>query len=74
MFILEGMKVKLEIKAMMKRRGYKTQASLAQAAGIHGTRIGSLVHGTVRQINLDTLARLCKALNCKPGDILVYED
>lgn len=27
-----------------------------------------------KRITTDSIASLCKALNCQPGDILVYED
>lgn len=67
------MPVHLNIEKWMKKRGFKTQAALAAAASIHPTRIGPLVHGTVRQVNLDTLSRLCRALGCQPGDLLIYE-
>ena len=30
--------------------------------------------GKARAIRFDTLDAICRALNCQPGDILVYEE
>ena len=47
-----------------------TQAQLAEKTGLDQGHISRIEKGT-GQISLDVLDRLCKALKCEPGDILV---
>jgi putative transcriptional regulator len=46
---------------------------LAEKAGVPKDFIYRLDSGQARHIDLDSLARLCVALNCQPQDILVWE-
>lgn len=48
-----------------------TAYRLAQLTNIHETQISKLRKGKVKGISFDTLEKLCKALNCEPGDLLV---
>ena len=63
-----------KVKEMMEKRGITTQRELAEAASIHPTRMGLIVHGTLRRIDVDTLNRLCKALDCQPGNLIEYRE
>lgn len=45
---------------------------LAEKAGVGRDTISRYYHGQVTAIEIDTLNRLCKALSCQPGDLLVY--
>ena len=64
--------IKFKVDQLMKRQSYETQLSLAEAAGIHPTRIGPIIHGTVRRLDIETLDKLCRALKCQPNDLLEY--
>lgn len=47
---------------------------LAQLIGLHPTSISRLkTRRRLTRIDEDTLNALCKALNCQPGDLMVYE-
>ena len=48
-----------------------TQADLAKKTGIDQGDISRIETGQTGGIRLDVLDRLCKALKCEPGDILV---
>ena len=53
-----------------KVSGYR----LAIQTGLTASAIYKLRHHkTVNRLEGDTLAKLCAALNCQPGDLLVYE-
>jgi putative transcriptional regulator len=67
------MSVVIEVKVMMEKRGFASQLALAEASGIDPSRIGPLVRGTVRRIDIGTLEKLCRALECQPGDLLRYQ-
>lgn len=43
---------------------------LAEKIGISVTNLSLLKTGKVKGVRFDTLLAICKALNCKPGDIL----
>jgi len=62
--------VRLRLPEIMKERKLK-QVELAEKMNVHRQTVNRLTGG-VRQIDLDTLAKLCDALNLKPGDLLEY--
>ena len=43
---------------------------LAKATGISHTTLWRLKKGKSFGINLDTLEKMCRALECQPGDVL----
>jgi len=45
---------------------------LAARVGITNVNLSQLKTGKVKAIRFSTLAAICKALNCQPGDILEY--
>lgn len=45
---------------------------LSQRVGVSMTNLSLLKTGKVKAIRFSTLAAICAALNCQPGDILVY--
>ena len=45
---------------------------LAERVGITEANLSKLRTGKVKAIRFSTLEALCKALNCQPGDLLVY--
>jgi len=63
----------INIKAaeIMGRRRMN-QKTLADVTGIRPATIGLLWHGETKRLDMDHLDRLCKALNCQPGDLLEY--
>lgn len=55
--------------AQRKKKGRE----LAAEIGLSETQLSLLRSGKVRGVRFDTLARLCAALGCKPGDLLDYD-
>ena len=45
---------------------------LADRVGITLANISVLKNGRARAIKLETLDKICEALDCQPGDILEY--
>lgn len=45
---------------------------LSQRVGITIANISILKNGKAKAIKVSTLAKLCEALDCQPGDILEY--
>lgn len=64
-----GIIVTLDV--MLARRKMKAK-DLAAAIGITEANLSLLKSGKVKGVRFDTLARLCEALDCKPGDLLDF--
>lgn len=47
---------------------------LAARAGVPKDLVYRLDAGTARYVDLDALARLCRVLECVPGEVLVWRD
>jgi DNA-binding Xre family transcriptional regulator len=47
---------------------------LAREAEVPKDLVYRLDAGTARYVDLDALARLCRVLNCEPGDILTWHN
>lgn len=48
--------------------------TLSEMVDITPQNLSVLKTGKAKAIRFDTLDKICKALNCQPGDLLVYED
>ncbi|MBR2520758.1 MAG: helix-turn-helix transcriptional regulator [Oscillospiraceae bacterium] len=57
---------------LAKRKMSLTQ--LADRVGITITNMSILKTGKAKAIKVTTLAKLCEALECQPGDILEYRE
>ena len=51
-----------------------TQSMLAEQAHLSKTTISNLESGSQTKIALDTIAKLCKALDCTPSDLFEVND
>lgn len=58
-----------------KHRGKPNAALLCARTGLAYTTIWGLLRQPekIHRLDLDTIARLCHALQCQPGDILAYD-
>lgn len=61
----------VNLEAMMAKRKM-TLTELSERVGITIANMSILKTGKARAIRFSTLNAICKALNCRPGDILVY--
>ncbi len=57
----------------LRARRRLSQRQLAALAGMRPDTISALERGDTRGIQFDTLARLCEALGCTPGYLLLFE-
>ncbi|WP_442800608.1 helix-turn-helix domain-containing protein [Roseobacter sp. MH60115] len=68
-----GKRIVVTLDVMLARRKMRSK-ELAERVGITEQNISLLKSGKVKGVRFDTLARICEALSCEPGDILTYED
>ncbi len=59
------------IDVMLARRKMSV-TELAEKVGITISNISILKNGKAKALKISTLAKLCAALDCQPGDILEY--
>lgn len=65
------MPIVVNLDVMLAKRKMRSR-DLAPLVGITEQNISLLKSGKVKGVRFDTLARLCAALQCQPGDILAY--
>jgi len=57
-----------------ERKGINNPLALSKESGIAYANCHKIWNNQQKMISLDTLDRLCAALGCEPGDILVRVD
>lgn len=65
------MPVKVTLDAVLAARGI-TGKELARRIGVSETQLSLFRSGKVRGVRFSTLARMCAALECAPGELLDY--
>lgn len=64
-------KYKIDVLAKLKEAGYNTNVIRKEKLLSEGT-LQSLRNG--KYISMDAISRICKLLNCQPGDIMEYQE
>jgi len=67
------MAIIINIDVMLAKRKMSV-TELTEKVGITMANISILKNGKARAIRFSTLAAICKALDCQPGDILEYKN
>ena len=65
------MGIEWRLAMMMAKQGMNYR-NLGIATGLHPNTISKLKHKPPVRLEMETLVRLCEALNCQPGDLLAY--
>ncbi|OPJ59450.1 helix-turn-helix domain-containing protein [Clostridium oryzae] len=63
----------INIDVMLAKRKMSV-TELSEKVGITMANISVLKNGKAKAIKIDTLNKICKALNCQPGEILEWRD
>ena len=65
------MGIEWRLAGLMAKQGMNYRR-LGKATGLHPNTISKLKHKPPVRLEMDTLIRLCQALDCQPGDLLAY--
>jgi putative transcriptional regulator len=65
------MPILVNLDVMLARRKMRSR-ELAERIGITEQNLSLLKSGKVRGVRFDTLAAICEALGCQPGDLLEF--
>ena len=71
--MLSATEVKLRLPVLRAERRL-SQRQLAFLAGLRPDTVSALERGDAQGIRFDTVARLCEALGCTPGDLFELVD
>jgi putative transcriptional regulator len=66
------MRIIVTLDVMLARRKMRAK-ELAERIGITEANLSLLRTGKVKGVRFETLAKLCDALECRPGDLLDFE-
>lgn len=66
-------RIELKLDLVMAQRRMPLN-DLADQVGISNVNLSKIKNNKVNAIRFSTLAAICKALECEPGDILKYID
>ena len=64
--------IRVRLDELLSQRGM-TLTGLSAQVDVTVVNLSILKNGRARAIRFSTLARLCEALGCQPGDLLSYE-
>lgn len=64
--------MKINIKQILADQE-KTQYWLSKTTGISTNNIGKICNEKTSSIHLDTIEKICQALNCTPNDIFIFD-
>ena len=67
------MKIVVTLDVMLARRKMQLN-TLSELVGISVTNLSLFKTGKAKGVRFNTLAAICKALDCTPGDILAIEE
>lgn len=66
------MAIIINVDVMLAKRKMSV-TELAERVGITMANISILKNGKAKAIRIETLDKICRALNCQPGDILEFD-
>ncbi len=67
------MPIIVNLDIMLARRKMRSR-ELAELVGITEQNISLLKSGKVKGVRFETLEKICRALNCQPGELLEYTE
>ncbi len=66
------MPIEINLDVMMAKRKMRLK-TLAERVGITEQNLSVLKNGKAKAVRFSTLDKICEALECQPGDILVHQ-
>ena len=72
-FMEKFMAIIVNLDVVMAKRKIRSK-DLAAQIGISEQNLSLLKTGKVKGMRFDTLQKICRILDCQPGDILEYSD
>ena len=68
------MKLKVNIRQVAESRGINNPYQLQKKADLSPSNAAKLYNNNIVQISVETLGKLCEALDCTPNDLFLILD
>ena len=66
------MSIRVDLGVMLARRKM-SMIELSNRVGVTMANLSILKNGKAKAVRFSTLEAICRALDCQPGDLLIYE-
>ena len=66
------MPIRITLDQVLSAKNLKAK-QVAEIIGVSETHLSLFRSGKVRGVRFSTLAKLCRALDCQPGDLIAYD-
>ena len=66
------MSIRVVLDVMLARRKM-SMTELSNRVGVTMANLSILKNGKAKAVRFSTLEAICRALDCQPGDLLIYE-
>ena len=66
------MSIRVDLDVMLARRKM-SMTELSNRVGVTMANLSILKNGKDKAVRFSTLEAICRALDCQPGDLLIYE-
>ena len=66
------MSIRVDLDVMLARRKM-SMTELSSRVGVTMANLSILKNGKAKAVRFSTLEAICRALDCQPGDLLIYE-
>lgn len=63
--------MKFTVKVMLAKREM-TQKQLSELTGVRPTTISKICLGTIKELPVNVLDKLCTVLDCQPNDLMTH--
>ncbi len=63
--------IKFRVKVVLAQKEM-TQKELAEAAGVRPPTISAMCTGSIKEIPVGVLDKVCRVLECQPADLMEY--
>lgn len=64
--------IKFNLDRLMFEKGNMKVPQLQEMSGINKNTLYGIYNNKVTRVDLSVIKRLCKALDCQPGDLMTY--
>jgi putative transcriptional regulator len=66
--------IRFTLDRLMFERNRMKVPELQEKSGVNKNTLYAIYNNTCTRVDLSVINRICKALDCKPGDLMVYEE
>lgn len=65
--------IRFTLDRLMFEKGRMKVPELQEKSGVNKNTLYAIYNNTCTRVDLSVINRLCNALDCQPGDILIHE-